>query len=125
MKINEELQEQVDEYKGLYATMYRKWSELDTKDLNKEYVTRLAHEYMDKNIELQKQLLDMEAQRDNQAYIAEELVQEKHRWTEQAVKDAEKEILTILLKEFSLRKSCEDACDFVRILATVRGVEVK
>lgn len=48
--------------------------------------------------ELKKQLNDMEEQRDRQAYIAEELVQEKHRWTEQAVKDTAKETLTEILK---------------------------
>lgn len=42
--------------------------------------------------ELKQQLEDMEEQRDRQAYITEELIQEKHRWTEQAVKDMAREI---------------------------------
>jgi chromosome segregation ATPase len=43
--------------------------------------------------ELTKQLVTMEEQRDNQAYIAEDLIQEKHRWTEHAVKDTAQEAL--------------------------------
>lgn len=38
-------------------------------------------------IRLENQLSEMEEQRDRQAYIAEELIQEKHRWTEQAGKE--------------------------------------
>ena len=37
-------------------------------------------------IRLENQLSEMEEQRDRQAYIAEDLVQEKHRWTERARK---------------------------------------
>lgn len=37
-------------------------------------------------IRLENQLSEMEEQRDRQAYIAEDLIQEKHKWTEQARK---------------------------------------
>lgn len=36
---------------------------------------------------LKKELKDMEEQRDRQAYITEELIQDKHLWTEQASKE--------------------------------------
>lgn len=38
-------------------------------------------------------IAELEEQRDRQAYIAEDLIQEKHRWTEQARKETAKEIL--------------------------------
>ena len=42
---------------------------------------------------LKKQLKEMEEQRDEQAYITEDLIQEKHLWTEQARKETAREIL--------------------------------
>lgn len=47
---------------------------------------------LDRERELEKQVAELEEQRDRQAYIAEELIQEKHRWTEQARKETAKEI---------------------------------
>ncbi len=47
---------------------------------------------LDRERELKKQVNELEEQRDRQAYIAEELIQEKHRWTEQARKETAKEI---------------------------------
>ena len=38
----------------------------------------------------------MEKQRDEQAYITEDLIQEKHRWTEQARKEMAKEIIKLI-----------------------------
>lgn len=37
---------------------------------------------------LKNQITELEEQRDRQAYIAEDLIQDKHRWTEQARKEA-------------------------------------
>ncbi len=51
----DELKKEVAEYKGLYEEMYRKWSELDTKDLNKKYAESIARDYLNKNAELVKQ----------------------------------------------------------------------
>ena len=74
--------------------------------------------------ELNKQLQDMEEQRDNQAYIAEELVQEKHRWTEQVVKDTAKEILQGTMN--IIKKSGGFlAEEVIRIWAKRYGVEVE
>lgn len=42
--------------------------------------------------QLKDRIAELEEQRDRQAYIAEELIQEKHRWTEQARKETAKEI---------------------------------
>ena len=42
---------------------------------------------LDRERELEKQVAELEEQRDRQAYIAEKLVQEKHKWTEQARKE--------------------------------------
>ena len=53
------------------------------------------------NVSLKKQLEDMEEQRDRQAYIAEDLIQEKHRWTEQSVKDTADKILHDATEEAS------------------------
>lgn len=43
-----------------------------------------------------KRIAELEEQRDRQAYITEELIQEKHRWTEQARKETAIEILNDL-----------------------------
>lgn len=51
--------------------------------------------------ELKKQLAELEEQRDRQAYIAEELIQEKHRWAEQARKETAKEILNRLYEQIN------------------------
>lgn len=48
---------------------------------------------LDRERKLEKQVAKLQEQRDRQAYIAEELIQEKHRWTDQARKEAAKEIL--------------------------------
>ena len=54
--------------------------------------------YLTNTVEaLENKLKEVEEQRDRQAYIAEELIQEKHRWTEQARKETAKEILQALL----------------------------
>lgn len=42
---------------------------------------------------LKKELKEMEKQRDAQAYITEDLIQEKHLWTEQARKETARESL--------------------------------
>ena len=47
-------------------------------------------------IRLENQLSEMEEQRDRQAYIAEDLIQEKYRWTEQARKEAAREFVYLL-----------------------------
>ena len=56
---------------------------------------------------LKKELKEMEEQRDEQAYITEDLIQEKHLWTEQARKETAekfarkvKEVISILKTEF-------------------------
>jgi hypothetical protein len=51
----DELKQERDKYKELYETMYRKYSELDTKDLNKKYAEAIAKDYLNKNVELVKQ----------------------------------------------------------------------
>lgn len=53
---------------------------------------------LDRERELEKQVAELEEQRDRQAYIAEDLIQEKHRWTEQARKETAKEILSMIDK---------------------------
>lgn len=56
------------------------------------------------NNDFEAQVKELEEQRDRQAYIAEELIQEKHRWTEQARKETAKEIYS-WLKEHTFDSS--------------------
>ena len=56
--------------------------------------------------QLKDRIAELEEQRDRQAYIAEELIQEKHRWTEQASKGTAKEIYS-WLKEHTFDSSFE------------------
>lgn len=54
--------------------------------------------YLTNTVEaLENKLKELEEQRDRQAYITEELIQEKHRWTEKARKEMAKEILKELM----------------------------
>ena len=59
---------------------------------------------LDRERELERKLKELEEQRDKQAYITEELIQEKHRWTEQARKETAKEIFETLYEEFGLEE---------------------
>ena len=54
----------------------------------------------EKRIRLESQVTELEEQRDRQAYIAEDLIQEKHRWTEQARKETAREILNEVSKHY-------------------------
>ena len=53
---NERLTEEKDKYKGLYETMYRKYSDLQDKEFNCEALRKQRDEYLDKALELQKQV---------------------------------------------------------------------
>jgi hypothetical protein len=55
----DELKQERNKYKELYETMYRKWSELDTKDLNKKYAEAIAKDYLNKNAELIGNIMTM------------------------------------------------------------------
>ena len=55
----DELKQERDKYKELYETMYRKWSELETKDLNKKYAEAIAKDYLNKNAELIGNIMTM------------------------------------------------------------------
>ncbi len=57
---------------------------------------------------LKKEVKEMEEQRDEQAYITEDLIQEKHRWTEQARKETAREILEYIEQNFSEEWSTVD-----------------
>lgn len=52
----ERLTEERNKYKGLYETMYRKWSDLQDKEFNCEALRKEKNEYFDKAVELQKQV---------------------------------------------------------------------
>jgi Fe2+ transport system protein B len=85
--------------------------------------------------ELKKQLNDMEEQRDRQAYIAEDLIQEKHRWTEQAVEDTAKEIYELIdsVKEvfpndicgYEMANGWSMCVDKLKEIIKSKGVEVE
>lgn len=55
----DELKQECNEYKELYETMYRKCSELETKDLNKKYAEAIAKDYLNKNTELIGNIMTM------------------------------------------------------------------
>ena len=98
---------------NLYNANYRKIPEgsvvLQQKDLLKlqNAITQSCNSrldvdavnYLTNTVEtLENKLRELEEQRDRQACIAEDLIQEKHRWTEQARKETAKEII----KDFAL-----------------------
>ena len=71
---------------------------------------------------LKKQLKEMEKQRDEQAYITEDLIQEKHMWTEQARKEMVEEILK-LAEEYN-KGFISDFDNFIETLKEKYGVEI-
>lgn len=89
------------EAEALYNAGYRKIPEgsvvLNNGEAQKYYAYKHIEPQikgcLDRERELERKLKELEEQRDRQAYIAEELIQEKHRWTEQARKEMTKEIL--------------------------------
>lgn len=58
----------------------------------------------EKRIRLESQVTELEEQRDRQAYIAEDLIQEKHRWTEQARRGTAKEFADFLKSQMNERE---------------------
>ena len=83
-KKNEEIErltEERNKYKDLYTTMYRKYSDLTHKEFNFNTLMKQKDEYLDKALELQKQVDEW-----NSAFIPTRVCQ-------QAVKDTAKEIL--------------------------------
>lgn len=91
--------------------------------IDKDYILSAYDIITEERYEVVDMLLDrfaeLEEQRDRQAYIAEELIQEKHRWTEQARKETAKEILKIIKKEYDYIGELE------RIISRQFGVEVE
>jgi hypothetical protein len=67
------------------------WARLRNLEINYDDAYEDYLKYEIENQQLKKQVAELEEQRDRQAYIAEELIQEKHRWTEQARKETVKE----------------------------------
>ena len=75
----------------------------------------------EKRIRLESQVTELEEQRDRQAYIAEDLIQEKHRWTEQARKETAKEILKTIYDGLTKYYTT----DHIKEIAKQFGVEVE
>ena len=75
----------------------------------------------EKRIRLESQVTELEEQRDRQAYIAEDLIQEKHRWTEQARKETAKEILQTIYDGLTKYYTT----DHIKEIAKQFGVEVE
>lgn len=92
--------------RDLYSAGYRKIPEgsvvLDRQEHQKYCAYKIIEPQikgcLDRERELEKQVAELEEQRDRQAYIAEDLIQEKHRWTEQA----RKEIFNELFKKHNV-----------------------
>ena len=68
-----------------YKGMVENFIDNNYRKINENEVVISKEEYK----RLKKQLKEMEEQRDEQAYITEDLIQEKHRWTEQATQRAQ------------------------------------
>ena len=81
----ERLTEERDKYKGLYETMYRKWSDLSDKEFNCEALRKERNEYFDKAVELQKQVDELKERLN--------IIHKTAQKVEQAVKDTAKEII--------------------------------
>lgn len=68
----------------------------EERDLYKKQFNELEPRFFDlreENQQLKDRIAELEEQRDEQAFITEELIQEKHLWSEQARKETAREIL--------------------------------
>ena len=114
--------------KALYKQGYRKIPDgsvvFQQKDLTKlqNAITQSCNSridvdavnYLTNTVEsLKNKLKELEQQRDRQAYIAEELIQEKHRWTEQARKETAKEIFNELDKKKFVSMDMRDNVEYI------------
>ena len=82
---NERLTKEKDKYKGLYEIMYRKYSDLQHKEFNFDALRKQRDEYLDKALELQKQVDELKIKTCPNADYCGGRIQ-------QAVKDTAKEI---------------------------------
>ena len=83
---------------------------------------------LDRERELEKQVKELEEQRDRQAYIAEDLIQEKHRWTEQARKETAEKILKDIMFCIDINDCNKNEMlifNLCKMLAKQFGVEVE
>ena len=83
---------------------------------------------LDRERKLEKQIAELEEQRDKQAYIAEELIQEKHRWTEQARKETAEKILKDIMFCIDINDCNKNEMlifNLCKMLAKQYGVEVE
>ncbi len=124
--------------KALYNLGYRKIPEgsvvLDRQEHQKYCAYKIIEPQikgcLDRERKLEKQIAELEEQRDKQAYIAEELIQEKHRWTEQARKETAKEIFKEIMKTPYYNEYAERQGYLIRLekfneIAKQFGVEVE
>lgn len=126
---NERLTKERNEYKGLYETMYRKWSDLCDKEFNCDALRKEKNEYFDKAVELQKQVDELKEERQtlvdkyNKADEAVDYWCEKYK---QAVKDTAKEILKWLLGKAYVNKCIDLHINEVKVKFRENyGVEVE
>ena len=88
----ERLTEERNEYKGLYETMYRKWSDLSDKEFNCDALRKEKNEYFDKAVELQKQVDELKEDIAEKDSVIDNLIKERPSIEKYAVKDTAKEI---------------------------------
>lgn len=98
----ERLTEERNEYKGLYETMYRKWSDLSDKEFNCDALRKEKNEYFDKAVELQKQVDELKEDIAEKDSVIDNLIKERPSIEKYAVKDTAKEIYDDFMKRFDL-----------------------
>ena len=90
------LTEERDKYKGLYETMYRQYADLREKEFDFEALKKEKNDYVDKSLELQKQVDELEELNAKNLDSIESVQAWRCRFrcelTQQAVKDTAKEI---------------------------------
>lgn len=127
----ERMTEERNEYKRLYETMYRKWSNLSDKEINCDALRKEKNEYFDKAVELQKKVDELMVKVKSlectdmfkEAYIAQ--LKEENQ---QAVKDMAKKYHNIMEQEFMKSNNSnfyEFWCNFNNDVAKQFGVEVE
>lgn len=141
LKEIERLTEERNKYKGLYETMYRKWSDLQDKEFNCEALRKEKNEYFDKAVELQKQVDELKAKIPNNCVVLskeewnklmgdtytskelDEIVAYKERVK---AREVAQNILTKLAHDFDVAgMDVEHPLNRVKIYAKEYGVEVE
>ena len=126
-----QLTKERDEYKNLYETMYRKYSNLQEKELNCEILRKERSEYLNKAVELQKQVDELKEDIAEKDSVIDNLIKERPSIEKYAVKDTANKVYKglCIYKNFCKMKDSilwgNESEELKSLISKIVGVEVE